>query len=113
VVDELSADPEVPPPFRSLQLAGERPDDDLEHAAGGERRAGGFQVVQEHVAFGIDRVHGLADHGLNHRGSRSEVVLDGRTVAVAARLADVLKRDVVDATLVHEDGGGVEKRLLP
>jgi hypothetical protein len=32
---------------------------------------------------------------------------------VAARLADVLKRDVVDATLVHEDGGGVNERLLP
>jgi hypothetical protein len=32
---------------------------------------------------------------------------------VAARLADVLKRDVVNATLVHEDGGGIEKRLLP
>jgi hypothetical protein len=50
---------------------------------------------------------------LNHRDPRSEVVLDGRTVAVAARLADVLKRDVVDAPLVHEDGGRVEKRLLP
>jgi hypothetical protein len=70
-------------------------------------------VVQQHVAFGVDRIHGLADHGLDHRGPRSEVVLDGRTVAVAARLADVLKRDVVDTPLVHEDGGGVEKRLLP
>jgi hypothetical protein len=31
---------------------------------------------------------------------------------MAARLADVLERDVVDAALVHEDGGGIEKRLL-
>jgi hypothetical protein len=54
-----------------------------------------------------------ADHGLDHRVPRSEVVLHGRTVAVPARLADVVDRDVVDAPLVHEDGGGVEKRLLP
>src|SRR6266699_621867 len=45
VVDELSADPEVPPPFRRAQLAGEWQDDDLEHATGGERRAGSFQVI--------------------------------------------------------------------
>ena len=69
-------------------------------------------MVQQHVAFGVDRIHGLADHGLDYRDPRSEVVLHGRAVAVAARLADVLKRDVVDATLVHEDGGGVEQRLL-
>ena len=52
-------------------------------------------------------------HGLDHRVPRSEVVLHGGAVAVAARLADVLERDIVDAALVHEDGGGVEDRLLP
>src|SRR2546425_1774615 len=58
-----------------------------------------FHVVQEHVAFRVDRLHAPADHGLDHRVAISEVVLHGGTVAVAARLADVVDRDVVDATL--------------
>jgi len=50
VVDELGGDPEVPPAFGGAQLTGERQDDDLERAAGGDRRAGGLQVIQEQVA---------------------------------------------------------------
>jgi hypothetical protein len=70
-------------------------------------------VVEEHVAFGVDRLHGPGHHGLDHRVAGAEVILHGGAVPVPARLVDVLDGDVVHAAFVHEQGGGVEQRLLP
>ena len=50
-------------------------------------------------------------HGPEHLVATAEVIVDGRSIALAGGPNDLRNRDVVDATLGKESSGGIEEEV--